>query len=75
MLTTVHHLVGAAEIARIFDVGRQRADAMTRHSTFPAPVADLKAGRIWRTEDIYQWAAMRGRTIHWRPEDDHDPVT
>lgn len=52
-------LAGMAEICQILGVSRQRADALTRYVGFPAPVAELAAGRIWLRSDIVQWAEER----------------
>lgn len=63
MLTDVHHLVGAQEIATMFGVGRQRAYQLTQHPTFPKPVAVLGMGKVWHTEDVKAWAKSRGREV------------
>ena len=54
-------LVGAAEIAEMLDVTRQRVDQLARTDGFPAPVAELTAGRIWERADIFAWVAETGR--------------
>ena len=42
-----HHLVGTAEIASMLGVSRQRVDRIVAtHNDFPAPEAELSAGRI-----------------------------
>ncbi len=57
-----HHLVGVAEIAEMLAVSRQRVDELVRtRDDFPGPDAVLTAGRIWRREDIVQWARATGR--------------
>jgi predicted DNA-binding transcriptional regulator AlpA len=57
-------LVGVAEIARMLGVSRQRVDQMARSDPeFPAPVAELTAGRIWRLQDIERWARSTGRVL------------
>jgi prophage regulatory protein len=55
-------LVGAAEIAEMLGLTRQRINAIVRtHEDFPRPVADLSAGRIWRRKDVEDWARRTGR--------------
>jgi hypothetical protein len=55
-------LVGAAEIAELLGVTRQRVDAIARtHSDFPQPAAELAAGRIWHRKQIEEWARRAGR--------------
>lgn len=56
-------LVGAAEIQLLLGVGRQRAYQLAQYPDFPEPVARLKAGAIWRREDVIEWARARGREI------------
>lgn len=55
-------LVGIFEIAAMLGVSRQRVDKLSRSDgTFPAPVAELHAGRIWRKPAILEWLARTGR--------------
>ncbi|TDB96325.1 DNA-binding protein [Micromonospora fluostatini] len=49
--------MGPYEIARRLDVSRQRVQQLARYPTFPKPYAILRAGKVWRTEDIEQWIA------------------
>lgn len=51
-------LVGAAEVAEMFGVTRQRLHAIINANpeTFPAPLADLKAGSIWNKKHVETWA-------------------
>ena len=54
--------VGIAEIAGMLRITTQRVDQLARtHDAFPAPVADLSAGRIWLKADIEEWARKTGR--------------
>ena len=53
-------LVGVAEIAKVVGVSRQRVNELVRSDPdFPAPQAELAAGRIWAREDIERWMAAR----------------
>ena len=55
-------LVGAAEIAQMMGVARQRVHELARvHVDFPEPVVELSAGRIWQKADIEAWMATRER--------------
>lgn len=58
---SVVNLVGLHEVAEMLGVSRQRADQLARERDFPKPVADIKAGRIWREADIEKWKEKRGR--------------
>lgn len=53
--------MGSAEIAALFDVTRQRVQQLIAKPDFPAPVADLKMGKVWRTEDVRAWGVKTNR--------------
>jgi prophage regulatory protein len=57
----VMDLVGVAEIAELLGVTTQRVDQLARTDEFPAPVAVISAGRIWKRTDVEKWARARGR--------------
>jgi prophage regulatory protein len=41
---------------------RQYVDRLTREDpTFPEPVAELAAGRVWKRADVVKWAKAAGR--------------
>jgi hypothetical protein len=44
-------------------VSPQRVDQLSNTAKFPAPEAELKSGRIWKTADVEKWAKATGRTI------------
>jgi predicted DNA-binding transcriptional regulator AlpA len=56
-------LVGAAEIAALLGVSRQRVDQLSRHQDFPEPIAELASGRIWSRKAIEEWAQALGRDL------------
>ena len=61
-VVTESYLVGAAEIAEMLGISRQRVDAIARtHDDFPEPEAVLASGRIWLRADIERWARSDGR--------------
>jgi predicted DNA-binding transcriptional regulator AlpA len=60
-------LVGAHEIARMFDVSRQSVHDWLKdrdRTGFPEPWDVIRAAKVWRTEDIRAWAEKTGRQIH-----------
>jgi predicted DNA-binding transcriptional regulator AlpA len=58
-------LVGPKEVARLLGVSRQRVDKITQtHREFPPPVGRLAAGRIWKREEIIDWATKTGRKLY-----------
>jgi predicted DNA-binding transcriptional regulator AlpA len=72
MILGMEHLMGAAEIGKLFGVGRQRVFQLTSRDDFPRPEVELAMGKVWRTEDVRRWGIEHGRQLH---EDDGDPVT
>jgi hypothetical protein len=55
-------LVGVTEIAELLNVSRQRVHQMIReYLDFPAPVAEITAGKIWERKDVEDWARRSGR--------------
>ena len=54
-------LVSTVEIAELLGLTRQRIDKLSRSDTFPAPVASLAIGRVWRRDDVVGWAQQTGR--------------
>ena len=40
---------------RLGGISRQRVYEITHCSHFPAPVADLMFGKVWRAEDVEAW--------------------
>jgi hypothetical protein len=61
----VQEFVGAAEIQRLLGVGETRQRQLAAEPDFPAPVADLAMGKVWRTDAVLKWAENRGRTVYW----------
>lgn len=58
---TDDELVGAAEVADLLGVSRQRVHQLSGQPSFPKPVAVLAAGSIWRRIDIERWMRDTGR--------------
>lgn len=56
-----HHLVGAAEAAKILGVTRQRVAQLAVTAGFPQPEVELSAGRIWSRHAIERWAVDNQR--------------
>jgi predicted DNA-binding transcriptional regulator AlpA len=69
MITDVDHLVGAAEIQRMFGVSRQRIQMLVNRDDFPNPEVVLAMGKVWRTDHVKAWAREHGRTVIEDPED------
>ncbi len=58
-------LVGIREIANLLDVSAQRASTLCRSGSFPAPVAELRAGPVWTAASVRrfveEWKRQPGR--------------
>ncbi|WIN00041.1 DNA-binding protein [Actinoplanes oblitus] len=53
-------LMGSHEIrVRLGGISRQRVYQLTRRADFPAPVADLRQGKVWHFDDVESWIAAR----------------
>jgi hypothetical protein len=50
-------LVGVSEVASMLGVSRQRLAILRQRHEFPAPVAELAAGPIWRAGDLSTFAS------------------
>lgn len=54
-----HGLMGTAEVAAHLGVSRQRVLQLAAQDGFPAPFAVLSMGKVWRAQDIRNWAERR----------------
>src|SRR6266516_3274567 len=66
MLTVVDVLVGSAEITELLGLSRARTFQITSSPDSPAPVQELKMGKVWRLTDVRACARRTGRTLHER---------
>jgi prophage regulatory protein len=63
-------LMATAEIRiRLGGISAQRVYAITRRPDFPAPVAQLLAGRIWHRDEVEAWIRTHRAEIVEDPED------
>lgn len=57
--------VGVTEIARLLGVSKQRVSVLRTRPEFPAPVAELAAGPVWRLSSLHRfveaWPRVPGR--------------
>ena len=57
---TAIQFMGAHEIrVRLGGISRQRVYQITSRVDFPAPVADLAQGKVWRVDDVEAWISRR----------------
>lgn len=63
------HLMGAAEVAKLLGVSRVRVHQIAATDpTFPKPIAELAAGRIWDRVTIEEWARQREKASPRSPD-------
>lgn len=53
--------MGAAEIADLLGISRQRTQQIVNKAGFPAPVAELAMGKVWNGAAVRDWAKKDGR--------------
>jgi predicted DNA-binding transcriptional regulator AlpA len=53
--------MGAAEIAELLGISRQRTQQIVNKAGFPTPVAELAMGKIWDATAVREWAKKDGR--------------
>ena len=62
---TLPELMGIREIAALLDVTPQRASTLCRSGSFPAPIAELRAGPVWAAPSVRrfveEWTRQPGR--------------
>ena len=63
MLIDVEQLAGAAEIAELLGVSRQRVTQLTSRPDFPEPVAVLAMGKVWALDDVKAWKLARDERL------------
>jgi hypothetical protein len=63
--TPPEEFAGVAELAKIFGVSRQRMSELRTRRDFPAPVAELASGPVWRVANLTRfletWERRPGR--------------
>ena len=63
MIDSMHHLVGAHEIAQMLGVSRQRVTQLSQRDDFPKPTVVLARGQVWHTEEIEAWMKARDERL------------
>lgn len=60
-MSGVPELTGAAEVAALLGVSRQRVlQLLAERDGFPRPAAVLKMGKVWLGAEVRLWASERG---------------
>lgn len=61
-------LMGAAEIQRRLNLGRNRVFQITSNRNFPEPYAELTMGNVWAADDVEAWIAVHRPELAEEPE-------
>ncbi|MEG0161478.1 MAG: hypothetical protein RR714_04140, partial [Aurantimicrobium sp.] len=51
----IPEVAALGEIAELAGVTRQRANSLVKNKTFPAPITELKAGKLWLKPAVENW--------------------
>lgn len=51
----IPEVAALGEIAELAGVTRQRANSLVKNKTFPAPITELKAGKLWLRPAVENW--------------------
>ena len=65
--SNAHELIGVSELAELLTVSRQRASELARSADFPAPVARLQSGPVWRKTAVARYVG------HWERKPGRPP--
>lgn len=64
-MSTVPTVIDINDVALLLGMTRGGAYKLVdRESTFPAPYALIKSGRVWDRDAVKEWALAHGRTIN-----------
>lgn len=55
--------MGAAEIAAMLGVSRQRVQQLVKRPDFPAPLGHLTMGKVWDRRAVERWHEERQRRL------------
>lgn len=58
-------MLGAAELAKLLGVSRQRVTQLTAKAWFAPPVTRLSMGALWELVDIERMVVGTGRTLDY----------
>lgn len=57
-------VLGWTELTEVLRLSRTRLRQLEALGVLPAPIAELRMGRVWSTDHIRQWCAEQNRTIY-----------
>ena len=57
-------VLGWTELTEVLRLSKTRLRQLEASGALPAPIADLRMGRVWSTDHIRQWCAGQNRALH-----------
>lgn len=57
-------VLGWTELTEVLRLSKTRLRQLEASGVLPTPIAELRMGRVWSTDDIRQWCIEQGRPIH-----------
>lgn len=57
-------VLGWTELTETLRLSKTRLRQLEDAGTLPAPIASLRMGRVWSTEDVRRWCAQQGRVMY-----------
>ena len=61
-------VLGLTELIAVLGVSKTRVVGLIKQPGFPPPIAELSMGRVWDTQQIADYCATKGRTMHPLPD-------
>lgn len=57
-------VLGWTELTQTLRLSKTRLRQLEDAGALPSPIAELRMGRVWSTEDVRRWCAEHGRPMH-----------
>jgi predicted DNA-binding transcriptional regulator AlpA len=57
-------VLGWTELTEVLNLSKTRLRQLESSGALPAPIAELRMGRVWSTQEIREWCAEQGRVMH-----------
>ena len=61
-------VLGLTELIAVLGVSKTRVAGLIKQPGFPPPMAELSMGRVWATQQVADYCATKGRTMHPLPD-------
>ena len=61
-------MLGWTELTEVLRLSKTRLRQLEASGVLPMPIAELRMGRVWSTDDIRQWCTEQGRPMYSRQD-------